>query len=105
MRGQCLFTDNTEYCFICMRPAHGVHHLVFGKGNRTKADEDGVFIPICDYCHMIGRLNDRIHDNVMAETLSKMLGQTMWMLSQVADEKQREELTIKFIQRYGRSYL
>lgn len=114
MRGECLFTDRTEYCFICNKPSHGVHHLLFGK-DRANADADGVFFPICDECHMLGHMDDkmgigyakdsRIHDNVMAEKLSKMLGETMWMLDQVADAEKRDELKIKFIKRYGRSYL
>jgi hypothetical protein len=102
MRNKSLFTDRTEYCFICNKPAHGVHHLLFGK-DRQKADEDGVYFPICDECHIISKY--RIHDNPTAEALSKMLGETMWLLSQVADEEQRDSLKIKFIQRYGRSYL
>ena len=99
---------------MCGKVAHGVHHLVFGN-DRENADYDGLYVPVCDSCHILGHLDDnmgygygkesRIHDNPMAETMSKMMGQLMWELSQVADEEQREELKTKFRKRYGKNYL
>lgn len=61
------------------------------------AEEDGIKVPSCNRCHNIGMVKERIHDNPMAEKLSKMLGQAIY-------EKEigtRED----FRKRYGKSYL
>lgn len=84
-------------CFFCMRHADGEHHLIFGNSARKFADEDGLKIPICNSCHNMGHRTERIHDNPMAERLSKMLGQAIYELKIGS----REE----FMKRYGRSYL
>ncbi|CUQ46174.1 hypothetical protein [Hungatella hathewayi] len=98
-----LLTDDMDHCFFCGRPADCEHHLIFGSANRELADEDCLKVPICNNCHTEGKVNSRIHDNPMAEKLSKMLGQ-------MAYEK---ELALKMVPmgrelfraRYGKSYL
>ena len=70
-----LLTDDMDHCFFCGRPADCEHHLIFGSANRELADEDCLKVPICNNCHTAGKVNSRIHDNPMAEKLSKMLGQ------------------------------
>ena len=111
MRGNSLFIDNQEYCYFCGAKAHGTHHMIFGTGVRDIADVDGVFAPICDECHTIGKSlmgfskESRIHDNVMAEKLSKMLGQCMWEKHQVAEGITEEAARVLFRRRYGKSYL
>lgn len=89
----------TEYggiCIFCGKPAECEHHLLFGNGARKLAEEDGLKVPSCNGCHNMGELSARIHDNPMAEKLSKMLGQAMYE----AKVGSREE----FLARYGRSY-
>ncbi len=86
-------------CIFCKKEAHGVHHLLFGS-NRRLADEDGLYYPICDSCHIAGKY--RIHDNPTAERLSKMLGQALWELKEAGGN---DEIRNKFIKRYGRNYL
>lgn len=94
-----------KICAICGREAECVHHLVFGRGLRDLADQDGLYLDLCNRCHNMGTITERIHDNSSAESLSKMLGQAMWMLDQVADEERKEKLKEAFRARYGRSYL
>lgn len=114
---ESILTSDSERCYFCGRPAHGVHHLIFGAGMRNLADDDQIFIPICDMCHMYGHIDDemglgfakesRIHDNPMAEKLSKMLGQAVWEMAELAkhDPEVLELTKTKFRKRYGRSYL
>jgi hypothetical protein len=95
--GKSIVTEYKEICFFCGRPAEGEHHLIFGTAGRELAEKDGLKVPTCNKCHNMGRITERIHDNPMAEKLSKMLGQAIY-------EKEigtREE----FRRRYGKSYL
>lgn len=93
------------YCFFCGTPViNGEHHLVFGVSNRQKADEDGLKVPSCDSCHTIGKLWERIHDNTMAEKLSKMFGQAIYERNEVAKGATIDEAREKFRRRYGQCY-
>ncbi len=90
-------TEYDKICVFCGRPAECEHHLIFGISQREKAGEDGLVVPSCNACHNVGDKLKRIHDNPMAEKLSKMLGQAIFE-SQIGT---REE----FRERYGKSYL
>ena len=92
-----IVTDNDFACYFCGKQAVCEHHLLFGKGIRELAEEDGLKVPACNECHTIGILGGRVHDNAMAEKLSKMLGQAIYE----AKVGSREQ----FMKRYGRSYL
>lgn len=92
-----IVTDYTKICFICGKPATAEHHLIFGNGLRDLADQDGLKVPICNDCHTSGELVRRIHDNPMAEKLSKRLGQAVFE----GKIGSREE----FQKRYGVNYL
>ena len=92
-----ILTEREHTCYFCGKPAECEHHLIFGNGSRKLAEEDGLKVPACNNCHNMGQKIERIHDNIMAEKLSKMLGQAIY-------EKQigtREQ----FRERYGKSYL
>ena len=92
-----IVTEYENICFFCGKTAECEHHLVFGRGIRQLAEEDGLKVPSCHACHNIGEVKSRIHDNPMAEKLSKMLGQAVF-------EKEigsREE----FRKRYHKSWL
>ncbi|MEY8518599.1 hypothetical protein AALC25_17210 [Lachnospiraceae bacterium 29-84] len=92
-----IVTGHGGICSFCGSPAECEHHLLFGSGIRALAEQDGLKVPACNDCHNMGQLSERIHDNPMAEKLSKMLGQAIY-------EKEigsREE----FRARYGKSYL
>ena len=86
-----------EQCFFCNGPAECEHHLLFGNGIRNLAESDGIKVKICNRCHNMGKIQERIHENPMAEKLSKMLGQSIWE----SEYGNREA----FIKRYGKSYL
>lgn len=96
-----------QYCVFCGRGEAKKHHLIFGTGLREKADEDGIFIYACSACHVTGeRVEDRIHDNPMAEKLSKMLGQVMWEKNYIEEHGcSADDAKYAFIQRYGRGYI
>ena len=101
-----------KICALCGRPADSSHHLVFGSGLRKLADEDSLTIDICNECHtMAVKPKDRIHDNPVAEKLSKMLGQALWEKRYIARQAEmpfddlEEEAREKFRDRYGKSYL
>lgn len=79
------------------------HHLVFGNGRRDMSDADGLIIPICDNCHTIGK--NAIHDNPVAEKLSKMLGQAIWERNCLASNAALEAARKEFMRRYGKSWL
>lgn len=96
-------------CALCGKPSECTHHLIFGS-DRAKADADKLVMELCDICHTKGRLTERIHDNVAAERLSKICGQLMWELEYVSKNTLsgytvKENARIKFMQRYGRSYI
>lgn len=95
--GKGIVTDYDNICFFCGRQAEGVHHLIFGTARRDLSEKDGLKVPTCNNCHNIGDVPDRIHDNPMAEKLSKMLGQAIYE----AKIGTRDE----FRKRYGKSYL
>lgn len=95
--GKSIVTNYDEICFFCGKKADVKHHLIFGTGNRKLCDEDGLTVPICNSCHNMGEISSRVHDNSMAEKLSKMLGQAIFE----GKIGTREE----FRKRYGKSYL
>ena len=104
-------TEYNDICFFCGKPATQTHHLIFGTSARQLCDKDGLFVPICDECHTQSiSVKDRIHDNPMAEKLSKMLGQAIFERNYYKDlwyqlNRDSDEARECFMNRYGRSYL
>ena len=92
-----IVTNYTDICFFCGKLAECEHHLLFGNGKRKLAEEDGLKVPSCNKCQTLGTVTGRIHDNPMAEKLSKMLGQAIFEI-EVGDRRD-------FVARYGKSYL
>lgn len=92
-----IVTEFTDICFYCGKPAECQHHLVFGRGLKELAEQDGLKIPACHKHHNMGANSEKIHNNPMAEKLSKMLGQAIW-------EKNYGDRN-DFRKRYGKSYL
>lgn len=83
------------------------HHLIFGTAGRELSEKDGLKIPVCNNCHNMGQKLCRIHENPMAERLSKMLGQAIWEKEWISANNQQESRKAReaFRKRYGRSYL
>lgn len=94
---QSIVTEYRENCIFCGRPTNEEHHLLFGSASRRLAEEDGLKVPCCENCHTQNEVRCRVHDNPMAEKLSKMLGQAIYE----AKIGSRED----FRRRYGVSYL
>lgn len=97
-------------CIICGRMTNTEHHLLFGHGIRNLCDKDrnaGIVVPMCDACHTLGMY--KLHDNPVAEHLSKMAGQALWerwYLTAYGDATELDQYARDmFIDRYGRSYL
>ena len=101
-----ILTDIEDYCFFCGRRASQEHHLIFGTSGRQFAEKYGLKVPICAACHTQSEyLCERIHDNTMAEKLSKMLGQAVWECDIVSKGMSQNDARMQFIKECGRSYL
>ena len=117
-----IVTKYSDICAFCGSPTRTKHHLVFGTSERKVADRDGLWIPVCDDCHNMGVLSNHpvrghgtmiIHGNVMAEMMSKMIGQLAWekeYYRSICIDRGLKEITeddsrVAFRDRYGRSYL
>lgn len=100
-----ILTEYTQYCSFCGTPCYSEHHLLFGKGIRPLAEADGIKLPACGKCHTSGNIAERIHDNPMAEKLSKICGQLAWEKRKVSEGHTEEDARELFRKRYGRSYL
>ena len=99
--------EYARYCFFCGSPnINGEHHFMFGRGMRNLAEEDGLKAHTCDRCHTLGKLLERVHDNVMAEKLSKMFGQAIYERNVIAsgEVKTIDEAREMFRKRYGQCY-
>ena len=112
-----IITKYEDYSVFSGVPAECKHHCVFGRGMREKADQDGVWIPLLNREHNMsqkGTIN-QIHENPIAEKLSKFLGQVAWEKRQIAIqlseatgksvEEIEDEVREKFRKRYSESYL
>lgn len=100
-----ILTNEKQYCFFCGRPAECEHHLIFGSSNRALSDADGLKVPACNKCHNMGKVSERVHDNPMAEKMSKMLGQLAWENKHIEVGMHPEMARELFRKRYGRSYI
>lgn len=97
--------EYSKYCFFCGTPVeHGEHHFLFGSGTRRLAEEDGIKAHVCSKCHTTGGNTERIHDNIMAEKLSKMFGQAIYERNEVAKGVTIDEARERFRKRYKRCY-
>lgn len=97
-------------------PAECTHHLIFGRGLRELADEDGLVIYLTNSEHNMSPHGQRyqVHENPPAEALSRMVGQLAWEKEYIANELTKttglkeimyKEAREEFRKRYGRSYL
>lgn len=94
--------EYSGYCFFCGTPSiNGEHHFIFGRNLRKLADEDGLKAHVCDRCHVAGKVLERVHDNVIAEKLSKMLGQAVYERNECAKGATLDEARERFRKRYG----
>lgn len=104
-----MYLEYKELCTFCGKPAECTHHLIFGMGLRELSDNDALTVSCCNKCHNMGRLTEKIHDNIMAEKMSKIIGQLEWEANWIASltnkEIAREQARKAFRKRYGKSYI
>lgn len=51
MAVRSIITDDLENCYICGRPADHIHHVIYGTGNRSVSDREGLIVGLCWECH------------------------------------------------------
>ena len=99
--------ENEHFSALSGDQAECRHHLIFGNGRRDLAEEDGLWIPLTNDEHTTGELSRRIHDNSMAEDLSKIAGQLAWESEYYRKAAGLGQFSARkaFRCRYGKSYL
>ena len=107
MGSKSVIVDNEHWSAINGERAEARHHLIFGTGLRQLAEEDGLWIPLTNDEHTTGELIRRVHDNPMAESLSKIAGQLAWESEYYRKVAQCAQFSARraFRLRYGKSYL
>ena len=101
-----IVTDYPNICIFCGGYAEEEHHLLFGHGLRPLADTAGIKVVTCRKCHTgATKVQERLHDNSIAEKLSKIAGQLAWEKHDVAQGHTEEESRTRYRNRYGVSYL
>lgn len=103
-----IVTEFEDISAFSQAPAECHHHLVYGRGLRELADEDGLWIPLTNAEHNMSPdgLLYQIHSNPTAEKLSKMLGQMAWEKNAIYQTGCNPAEARQFFRnRYGISYL
>ncbi len=102
-----VIVENEHFSCISGDQVECRHHLIFGNGRRDLAEEDGLWIPLTNNEHTTGELSRRIHDNSMAEDLSKIAGQLAWESEYYRKAAGLSLFSARsaFRLRYGKSYL
>lgn len=106
-KSKSVIVENEHYSAISGEEAECRHHLLFGNGRRDLAEEDGLWIPLTNSEHTTGELSRRIHDNSMAEDMSKIAGQLAWESEWYRERAELPSFAARraFRSRYGKSYL
>lgn len=97
-KNKSLIQSDSDYCFIHMTymgmyvKAVHQHHIFHGTANRKKADEDGCYCFLCNYCHAA------LHDKGYHDLDLQQLCEKAWLehYGKTIDD---------FIERYIRNYL
>ena len=91
-----MITEYNELCIFCYKPKQHTHHLVFGRGKRNLADQDGLTVPVCLECHELLHKHDKI---------SKVIGQLAYERDKCSQGYGVDAARESFRQRYSKSYL
>lgn len=92
-----------DYDIISGEPCVERHHI-FGGPNRSKSDDDGLWVPLT-YAHHQGNMS--VHANREMKALMHIIGQLAYELEMVSTGKAKDKNEAKemFRRRYGKSYL
>lgn len=89
---------NDRRCYICKRTGElQVHHCIHGNANRKRANEDGLWVYICQRCHTL------LHDKGMHDKRIQAIGQRRWMETFYPGDK--DKALEEWHKRYGKSFL
>ena len=107
MGSKSIIVEDDSFSVISGDKTECRHHLIFGNGRREPCEEDGIWIPLTHDEHNMGELLERIHDNSMAEALSKIAGQLAWEGEYYRHAAKMGQFSARraFRHRYGKSYL
>ena len=101
----------SDYDCLTGQPNVERHHVLMGQ-NRSRADEDGLWIPLTKQHHTEGSkpqtgVRCDIHHCELLRTMSQMLAQTAWEKDYIINNRDASEQEAReaFTRRYGRSYL
>lgn len=115
-----IITNDLEHDVLTGEWPVVLHHCIFGNGMRKLADEDGLIIPLTPQHHNCGEYSvpAQIHENVIGERLSKIVGQLAWEKQYYREivmlhaqeqgapmEEDDDPARIMFRKRYGLSFL
>jgi len=103
-----IVTEYEDISAFSQAPAECRHHLVYGRGLRELADQDGLWIPLTHSEHNMSPNGNlyQIHGNPVAEKLSKIAGQLAWEKHTIIISGCNEHEARQFFRnRYGISYL
>ena len=103
-----IVTEYEDISVFSQAPAECKHHLVYGRGLRQLADEDGLYIPLTHAEHNLSPngLLYQVHGNPIAEKLSRIAGQLAWEKHTIFTTGCNEQEARSFFRnRYGISYL
>ena len=88
--------SNEKLCFACYTPLNlHKHHIFYGIGNRSRSEEFGCWVYLCDRHHNMS--DDGVHFNKPFDITLKKYCQEKW--EEVHGDRE------KFIRTFGKSYL
>jgi len=112
LKKKSIITEYQDISAFSGQQAECSHHLLFGRGIRELADEDGIWIPLTNSEHNMSPhgVQYQIHGNPVAEKLSKIAGQLAWEKEYYRDlcttaGNTKDDAREEFRKRYGRSWL
>ena len=108
-----IITTFTDISALSGKPTECKHHVIYGRGLRELADQDGLWIPLTNAEHNMspkGIIN-QVHGNPVAEAFSKIIGELAWEREYLSDRLEKyepngkEESKEAFRRRYGQNYI
>ena len=81
MGSKSIITDNMDYCIVCGKPKQEIHHCIFGS-RRKLADEDGLTIPLCSFCHKVMHNKGfmwKYYQKIAQKAFESLWGHDAWM--------------------------
>ncbi len=94
--------QDEDECFICRMiykvetPATDTHHVLYGRGIRELADEDGLTVRLCAYHH------DRLHRKHEFDKALQIIGQRKYIEKAMSEGLTEEEAKERYFSRYGK---